>query len=465
MGSLMNARNKKQETTVFADTETIQLRTYAGKTGLLLERESSAKKNRDGDVRITQVLLANPPTIDGFLEAERYPQVAPIVRHWVDEADVMEEAANDDGGSGRTREEVVDLIAELPDAPDESVLINKTLALVRALGAETAFFFLAEKNSSGEVETYRILVISAAQVSQTYVDRRWYATDPLITHSAKSDKPYFSSDVGKISSLSGSRREMAEFAREMGLASCVALPAHALESRKFGALYAANSSLPEQGGEEPLRANWRLLKLLSAELLAWYIKQEELYGSKSTNLSPVELSILNAKARGEPNALIAETLGTSMRELLRKHFPSIREKLGVETIDHAVAAARERNLLASASERKVCYVVYSRRYGVFLRREGSLGTMQFWSSSPYEIDDAETFPDAQAAQRFIDTLETGFDAAFHRVEVHYSSHKATVADCVASGLPGWAPHPLDSGAPADDSSTWGTLDDDPAEYH
>jgi DNA-binding CsgD family transcriptional regulator len=460
----MNSLSKKQVTTLALGRETIELRTYDGETGLIIERESSARSKRDGDVRVTQVLLANQPNISGFLDAEPYPEVGPIIRHLIRDVALPAVAANDDGGYGRSREDVLDLIAELPKAADESVLIKKTQTIVRALGAEVAFFFLTEKGANGEHESYRILVISETHVAQTYVERRWYATDPFLTHAAISQAPYFSSDVGELKNLSGSRREMGEFARQIGFGSWIVLPTHVLETNKFGALYAANSRLPADGGEEPLRANWRLFKLLSADLLDWYVNQEKAFAQKSTHLTTIEFQILNARARGENHELIAEALDISIHALTRQYFRSINTKLNAKTIDEAVRIAGERGLLAYVSERKVCYVVYSPKYGVFLRREGSLGTMQFWSSSPYEIDDAEIFPDAQSAQSFIDSLEPGFVAAFHRVEVHYMAQTASIAECVASGLPAWDPGSLTSGAPPDDSGTWGDLNEPPSTY-
>jgi len=78
------------------------------------------------------------------------------------------------------------------------------------------------------------------------------------------------------------------------------------------------------------------------------------------------------------------------------------------------------------------------------------------------IDDAEIFPHAPPAQTFIDSLQPGFEAAFHRVEVHYMAQTASIAECVASGLPAWEPVPLTSGAPTDDSGTWGDLNEPPS---
>jgi len=461
----MNSSSKqKQVTTLALDRETIELRAYDGETGLLIERESSARAKRDGNVRVTQVLLADQPNISGFLAAEPYPEVGPIIRHLIRDIALPAVAANDDGASGRSREEVLDLIAELPKAADESVLIKKTRAIVSALGAEVAFFFLADKGLNGEPESYRILVISETHVAQTYVDRRWLETDPCLTHAAKSQAPYFSSDVGELKNVFGSKREMSEFAWKVGFRSWVVLPTHALETNKFGALYAANSRLPADGGEELLRANWRLFKLLSADLLDWYVREEKVLSQKSSHLTTIELQILNAKARGETCELIAEALDISMYALTRQYFRSINTKLNAKTIAEAVRIAGERCLLANVSERKVCYVVYSPKYGIFLRREGSLGTMQFWSSSPYEIDDAEIFPDAKSAQCFIDSLGPGFVAAFHRVEVHYMARTASIAECVASGLPTWDPGSLTSGAPPDDSGTWGELNEPRSTY-
>ncbi|OTP78500.1 helix-turn-helix transcriptional regulator [Caballeronia sordidicola] len=428
----MSASNRKQETTFDSGRETIQLRSYKGASGLLLERESFVKETRrGGDVRVTQVIVASEPNVAGFLAAEPYRSIVGVVQQWL-RTEWQEDAANDTCFPATS----LDRIRALADAPDESVLIEQTQRIIQELGAQTAFFFLADRDADGEPNAYRILITGSADIAQTYVKRKWYATDPFMTRARKTEQAFVSSDIGLLKNFSGSWRDMGETAREFHLGSWIVAPAHDMNTTKFGALYASNAVLPQDGGEDILRQNDLLFSLLSTRLLHWYMAQEVAITRKTTGLDRVQLTILNAKARGESPEMIAQSLDMTPRHLKREYFPAIREKLNAKTIDDAVRIAGERALLAAASERKVGYVLHSARWGVFLRFEMSV---PFWSSNPQGIDDAQVFADAEAAARAFNSLPPGHDAKLHRVEVFHTADTATIQDCVDAGLPSWTP--------------------------
>lgn len=79
----------------------------------------------------------------------------------------------------------------------------------------------------------------------------------------------------------------------------------------------------------------------------------------------------------------------------------------------------------------------------------------FWSNvNPEGIDEAQLFPDIEAAQR---TLEvTGIhseECQFLRVDVYHTATTASMDNCAAAGIPRWDPSTPHVGAPADDSGT------------
>jgi len=442
--------------------EKIILRARTGRFGSLLERESRSTHGRRGEVRFTQVVLVNEKNVKDFIESEPYPEVQSVVPQLVGDAiasDAPQSAPMSDG-------DPFEMIRKLAGAPDEAVLADRMTTVVQHLGAGTCFFFLTERGDNGDHRSYRVLAGSHADFVQKYVERKWYATDPFLTHATHSQNPFFSSDVGLIGNLWGSRREMGEFGRRLGASSWIAMPVHGPEGRFFGALYVANSILPSAGGEEPLRNNRLLFKLIAGEVFDWYERQERDFSLKSSGLTTFELDILDSSARGETAEQIAASLNLTPNAVTRRYFRSINSKLKTRTITEAVRLARIRGLLALASSRKVGYVLHSSRYGIFLRCE--LGA-PFWSGViPAGIDEAQVFADVESAQKGMDALmlPTGHDCELRRVEVHHTATTATINDCVVSGLPPWNPSMNTNGGPADDSGTPGTLEGPPpSSYH
>ena len=165
------------------------------------------------------------------------------------------------------------------------------------------------------------------------------------------------------------------------------MPAHHPGAHRFGALYAANSHLPSENGEEPLRKNRLIFQLLAAELLNWYARQEKALALKNSGLTTLDLQILNAIARGQRLDSIAEDLDISLHALRRRHVRSINTKLKTKTIVEAARLASEQGFLAIASERKVGYVIHSARCGTLLRQDYGI---PFWSDfNPAGLDDAQ----------------------------------------------------------------------------
>lgn len=448
-----------QTATLALGHEIVQLRAQSGRAGLLIERESGVSGRRSDAVRITQVLLASERSVRGFLNGEPYPAaVEPVVSEMLRAAPQavlpLQPPASTD--------EKLELLAQLAHAKDETELIARITPIGRLLGATTLFFFLAEEAADGQPASYRILT-SNAEAAQVYVARKWYATDPFLTHARHSSEPFYSSDVGFLENLSGSLRDMGEWARAMDLKSWLVMPAHSRSSNKFGVLYAANSILPSDRGEEPLRLNQPFFRSLSAQLFEWYAKRDKAMALKTTGLSKIELQILNARYRGLTAEMIAETLGLTVTALRRTHTPSINAKLSARSILEATKIAAERGLLAVASERKVAYVVHSPQYGVFLRED--YGCLFFSRVNPEDLDEAELFPDAESAQRILNMMPSNHDCKLHRVDVHHTATTASIDDCINAGLSGWEPTSIHTGAPPDDSATPGALGVGPVSYH
>jgi DNA-binding CsgD family transcriptional regulator len=394
--------------------------------------------------------LANEANLADFLQTEPHAAVVPVVEQWTKDFP----ATPADGGYDVSEDEMLNVIGTLAESADESVLIGRTLKAVRALGCRLAYFFLVEKDTEGEPSSLRILIPASTGLAQTYVKRRWYATDPFLIHAAKSQQAFFSSDVGLLKNLNGSQREMGEFVRQMGSGSWIVIPAHNPESTKFGVLYASHAILPHDGGEEPLRFNRLLYKLLSSELFDWFINREKSITVERVNLLTSELEILDALARGTSPKVIAEAQGISMFALTRYRYRSINAKLKTKTITDAIRIAGEYGLLALASERKIGYVAFRPKYGIFLCEDFGCPV---WSYMSQGVNDAHVFPDATAARKFMNRQPWGTEAELYRVEIHHLAKTATIEECVKVGLPAWDVWPLTSEGLPDDSSTWGSL--------
>ena len=242
------------------------------------------------------------------------------------------------------------------------------------------------------------------------------------------------------------------------------MPAHHPGAHRFGALYAANSHLPSENGEEPLRKNRLIFQLLAAELLNWYARQEKALALKNSGLTTLDLQILNAIARGQRLDSIAEDLDISLHALRRRHVRSINTKLKTKTIVEAACLASEQGFLAIASERKVGYVIHSARCGTLLREDYGI---PFWSDfNPAGLDDAQVFPDIESAKRTLEVIRfPQGECEFRRIDVYHTATTASIDECAAAGIPRWDPSTLNCGLPADDSATWGTLGSPPVDYH
>jgi DNA-binding CsgD family transcriptional regulator len=448
--------------TYAAGRETVNLRARTSQFGGLLERESLFREGRNSETRFTQVVLANEANVHDLQRAEPYE----TIRDAIPRLARAPLAASAKKAALAHDEDVIDLIRHLANAQDEAALLRQLMAVIRRLGAETTFFCLTEKGMDGAHQSYRVLSASGVDLVQKYAEERWYATDPFMTHAAHSQQPFYSSDVGSIKYLDGSRREMAEFMRSFGAASWITIPAHGPEARFFGVLYVAMPDLPQDGGEEPLRKNRLLFKLIAGEIFDWYDRGERASSWSSSGLTRLELDILYLSAQGGSSAMIAESLGLSANAVTRRHFKSINAKLRTSSITESVRLAGARNLLPIASARKVAYVLHSPVYGIYL---GSDHNVPFWSGiMPSGMDEAVVFSDIESAEAALTDLSLvrGHDVELKRVDIHQAAQTATINDCVRAGLPAWDPIVQTSGAPPDDSATPGDLNDSsPPLYH
>ncbi|WP_162244428.1 helix-turn-helix transcriptional regulator [Burkholderia sp. Leaf177] len=451
-----------ESVTFSAGHETVHLRARLSQFGGLLERESLLRLGRNGETRFTQVVLANEANVQDLQRTEPHEKIRDAIPRMAREplaASAKKVPLGHD-------EDVIEMIRHLANAQDEAALLRQLEDVVLRLGARTTFFCLTEKGTDGAHQSYRVLSASGVDLVQKYAEKRWYATDPFMTHGAHSQQPFFSSDVGSIKYLDGSRREMAEFMRSFGASSWITIPAHGPEARFFGVLYVAMPDLPEDGGEEPLRKNRLLFKLIAGEIFDWYDRGERASSWSSSGLTRLELDMLYLSAQGASSAMIAESLGLSANAVTRRHFKSINAKLRTNSITESVRLAAARNLLPIASNRKVAYVLHSPVYGIFL---GCDHSVPFWSGvMPSGMDEAAVFADIESAEAALSELGLphGHDIELKRVDIHQAAQTATINDCLRAGLPAWDPLVQTSGAPADDSATPGEIEEGPPpSYH
>jgi DNA-binding CsgD family transcriptional regulator len=437
--------------------ETVRLNVTPAAAGFLIERESfsTAPVGKVGP-KITQVLLANDASISEFMKSEPHSdRVGPVLEHLLREAMYVAPESSEPASI----EEQLAMLNRLSRATDEIELLYCINAVIRGLGATSFMYFLAQDDSSGQPASYRILT-SHAEALQIYVSLRMYAGDPALERARGHPEPFFSSDFGKIQKMNGGGRKIAERARGFGMKSLAVVPAHHRGSNHFGVLYAATDTLPEENGEERLRANQALFRALSAQVFEWYMRKEASTAFRNTGLTPVELQILNAWKRGFQLDAIAEVLNISPTSLKRLHLPSINEKLTTKTIRSSVQVASDLGLLPLVSDRKVAYVLYSPKHGVFLRADGACPA--FSKLFPGPTEEAQIFDDIAAANELIDEVmpnQRG-ELEFRRVDVHCFATSASREECAAAGLPWWEPD-----ADQEDEDAWVERNGPSSSYH
>ena len=422
---------------------------------VMVERVKQSSQTARGAVDVRQLVVATDDNLDALLRNEKVePSFRASVFELVKElAGFRPPALPAVLGSAAS---VVDAISAIERAPDEATVALHLLSAARALGGSNALYMLNGRGKDGNLVSHRILTTGPQDTLAitNYIDETWFATDPFLTHAGRSHSPCYSSDLGLLENLTGSRLEMGKFVRSIGLSSFAVHPAHAPRSDKFGALYVTSPVIPGEQGEEPLRRNEVLLRALSFAVLNWYLGQERYAALRQSGLNTAELQILDVIAKGGTAEMARERAGVSKAAMRAKITPSIRSKLSAKNLIRAAKVAEERGLLAAASDRKVAYVVYSPRWGVFLREDFGI---PFWSGlNPQGLDTAQLFPDAASARRVFDAQPAGHDCELRRVEVHFSARNASIVDCVAAGLPAWNPSTVHDNSPADDSATWGS---------
>lgn len=442
----------RNEIKLSAGNQTIVVRARQEGRGTLFERESHSSSKLSGQVRFTQVFVADKQSIARFVSAEPHSEVQEAIATLVASSPLLNESLIAEGK--RDGIDAFQIIGDIARADDETELIGTITDVIKLLGAETCFFFLIEKGADELNQSHRVIASSNPEVMQRYVNNNWYATDPYLTHAANSHAAIFSSDLGRIEGLTGSQREMAEHARLAGMRSWIVMPAHSPDRRFFGALYAANSDLPSDNGEQPLRKNRLAFSLLAKEVFEWYERKEKAFARKSSGLLPLDIKILEEVRRGCDVKQIAGALDLTQNALRTKYLPEICKKLNASNKNEAAAIAYRNGFLAIASARKIAYVIYSSQYGIYLC---TLWNYPCWSKiEPSEIYDAQAFPDEESAQQFLDSLNipSGHDCVLRRVDVHHSAWSATIKDCADAGLPAWNPTtPTTSGHSPDNLGT------------
>lgn len=424
--------------------------------GAILERES-INSGKNGEFKVTQVVSVSDSAAMKFIQSDPHAQrVGPAIADSIRDAE-MDFQLRSVAKARPLGKTTWQSIGKLSYQAGESSLINEAWRIIQALEGTMAFYFVGALDKAGEVESFRILILSSVGTApmQLYVQNRWYSTDPFLIHARQTQRVCYSSDVGKIENLTGSWREMGEFARSYGMKSWLVAPAHDPKSRHFGALYVANDQIPAAGGEEILRQNAVLYRALSQEMFEWLESRRRGQAIQNLGLTAEDLQILSGLTRQLPIEVIAKESGFRVTTIRDKYLPAIKRKFSVSRIDEAIAVADKLDILTAMAERKVAYIVFRKGFGIFLADEFGV---KYWSQfNPSGIDRAKIFKDPIDARLSLGISDRNDEYSMGRVDVHATATSATVAECLLAGLPGWEPGEVHDDGPPDESGTWSTI--------
>lgn len=222
------------------------------------------------------------------------------------------------------------------------VAVDKLLRCIfQTTGAESYIFVtVLYSDTSVERKLYRFLIGCRPELSQVYIERKWFINDPCLDYARTNSAVVCGDDIRWESA---GQKEMRHTARQHGFQSHLLVPAHSGASNRFGALY-LGSPLAAAQGHAVLLANRILFRAVAMELLDWWCVRLRREIIERLALGEIELQVVRLQSKGYRASDIAVELGLSAKTV-HNHTRLVKEKFCVDNIGDAIKVADSYGLL------------------------------------------------------------------------------------------------------------------------
>ncbi len=245
-------------------------------------------------------------------------------------------------GSNDVRLDVMDTISELERCVTEADALDLTAEIVTALGANWfVYTTMLPPELKKTDESYHYFIGCRQELCEMYSNRMWMMNDPFMDYALSNSAPILRS---KIKALTAGQEEMLRCGAEHGFRSALVVPTHtSMGKKRLGLLY-IGSELPPDEGEQLLWRKRVQFGALGHELLQWWNTRLRRQAMRRYSLLQEDIELLELVRKGKVASEIAAIYDMKVSVVYRK-WESIKEKLDVEKIDHAVVAAEAIGLL------------------------------------------------------------------------------------------------------------------------
>lgn len=239
-------------------------------------------------------------------------------------------------------EDVMDVISELERCMTEADAHDLTMKVVQQLGADWFVYTTMlppELNKSDE--SYHYFIGCRKELCELYNRRMWMMNDPFMDYALSNSAPILSS---KVKMMTPGQVEILRVGADHGFRSGLVVPTHtSMGKKRMGLLY-IGSELPEDQGEPMLWRKRIQFGALGHELLQWWNTRLRKQAMRKYSLLDDEIDLLQQVRKGKVASEIAAIYDMKVSVVYRK-YETIKEKLDVDKIEHAVVAAEAIGLL------------------------------------------------------------------------------------------------------------------------
>jgi DNA-binding CsgD family transcriptional regulator len=218
---------------------------------------------------------------------------------------------------------------------DEVALKSHITSIVIACGL-TNFVFAAMTRNDQERSHYRFLIGCRPRWCQIYNAKYFYLNDPFIEHALKSNDPVLGRQIS-AADLTQGQRQMMDMASKYGFATGLVVPAHGHDAERVGVLYLGSSEPANTGEPRAWKCRW-IMKLVSNELLEWWMRRMKNEFIDKHLLSELDIQLLGHERQGLSSIEISTSTGQSKRNV-DETFRKMIEKMGVSTRKEAAVSA------------------------------------------------------------------------------------------------------------------------------
>ncbi|WP_396334066.1 autoinducer binding domain-containing protein [Burkholderia anthina] len=230
---------------------------------------------------------------------------------------------------------------EISQAQDLVALKAATRALLSGLGVEKfVFLSVSGDGTEGHLADGQILVGCDDRWLKTYLERKWFVTDPGLNYARRNFVP---AATTSIPHETDGQRIFRQHDIAYGFRSKLVVPAHLPVLKRFGVLY-VGCDADTWEGEPALYANKVLFRMLALELLDWFHNRMRRDVTAALGLTERHTSILNLLRRGYSASHIAHELNLKVPTIYA-YYKQLNQKFSVNHITRVVEQAAHLGLL------------------------------------------------------------------------------------------------------------------------